>query len=209
MGIAAVEERAFLRTIGVDVLSSSESEPGDSSASHEDVDCIPEDTVKTESHDKIQRDPHAGPNKDPDLDVGPNKDPDPDAGPNKDSDLHAGPDKEPGQSLTLDHLALLLQECNFNWFVFVDELMIRLRQYDTTVIEKILLDFEHNMAFMDFTIEEERSIEQSRQAYLIRCQEQAADLQDGRVLTDLESDNPEEWLSLRNLNSQEGIEMIK
>ena len=128
-------------------------------------------------------------------------------------DPDASLNKEAAQSLvftpTQDHLALMLRESNLNWFVFVDELIVLLRQYNTSVIEQVLLDFAHNMSFMDFTEEEERLIEQSRQAYLTRSRQQALGCQDNRVVTDSESDNPEQWLSVKKLNSPEGIKMIK
>ena len=128
-------------------------------------------------------------------------------------DPDAGLNKEAVQSLiftpTHDHLALMLRESNLNWFAFVDELIILLRQYDKSVIEQVLLDFTHNISFMDFTEGEERLIEQSRQAYLTQSRQQALGCQDNNVVTDSESDNPDQWLSVKRLNSPEGIEMIK
>ena len=103
----------------------------------------------------------------------------------------------------------MLRESNLNWFVFVDELMVLLRQYNNSVIEQVLLDFAHNMAFIDFTVEEERLIQQSRQAYLAQSRQQALGCQLNGVVTDSKSDNPEQWLSVKKLNSPEGIEMIK
>lgn len=241
MEIAAVEERAFLRTLGIDV-SSSESEPDDSSTTCEwdseqsesdeseqsdpedvhntrptvpseeyaDANSIdspgiqgnvinPEDTVKKASPDKTQSDLNG--NTEGFHDASLQLDPD------------SGLNKEAQQSLvftpTHDHLALMLRESNLNWFVFVDELMLLLRQYNTSVIEQVLLDFAHDIAFMDFTVEEERLIEQSRQAFLARSRQQPLGCQDNSVVTDSESDNPEEWLSVKKLNSPKGIEMIK
>ena len=128
-------------------------------------------------------------------------------------DPDAGLNTKAAQSLiftpTNDHLALMLRESNLNWFAFVDELMILLRQYNKSVIEQVLLDFAHNMSFMDFTEGEERSIEQSREAYLTQSQPQALGCQDNNVVTDSESDNPDQWLSVKKVNSPEGIEMIK
>lgn len=240
MEIAAVEERAFLKTLGVDVSSSSESEPDDSSTSCEwaseseqsdsesvdiatekscpkvqlqesvDANSIdspglqgpainPEDTVKEARPDKSQSDLNR--NRGGFQDTTPHLDPD------------SGLNKKAPQSLvftpTHDHLALMLRESNLNWFVFVDELMLLLRQYNTSVIEQVLLDFAYNIAFMDFTVEEERLIEQSRQAFLAQSRQQALDCRDNSVATDSESDNPEQWLSVKKLNSPEGIEMIK
>ena len=240
MQIAAVKERAFLRTLGIDVASSSESESDDSSTScewasdseqsdtdsenitretncdkfqaREDVDVnstrspgiqgqikTPEGTLKEVSCDETQLDMNG--NSECFQATTPQLDPD------------ASLNKEAAQSLvftpTQDHLALMLRESNLNWFVFVDELIVLLRQYNTSVIEQVLLDFAHNMSFMDFTEEEERLIEQSRQAYLTRSRQQALGCQDNRVVTDSESDNPEQWLSVKKLNSPEGIKMIK
>ena len=119
----------------------------------------------------------------------------------------AGLNKEAAQSLIFtpihDHLVLMLRESNLNWFAFVDESMILLRQYDKSVIEQVLLDFAHNISFMDFTEGEERLIEQSRQAYLTQSQQEALGCQDNNVVTDSESDNPDQWLSVKKLNSPE------
>ena len=211
MEIAAVEERAFLRTLGIDVSSSSESEPDDSSTSCEwdseseqsdtdsenttrgDVNSIhspgiqgkiinPGDTVKEANCDKtldLNSETEAFRVQDTAQQL------DPDAGLNK----------ETTQSLvfipTDDNLALMLIENNLNWFVFVDELMLLLRQYSSSVIEQVLLDFAHNIAFMDFTKKEERLIEQSRQAYLVQSSQQVLGYQDNGVVIDSESDNPE------------------
>ena len=75
-------------------------------------------------------------------------------------DPDAGLNKEAAQSLfftpTHDHCALMLRESNLNWFAFVDELMILLKQYDKSVIEQVLLDFAPNISFVDFTEGEER-----------------------------------------------------
>ena len=62
--------------------------------------------------------------------------------------------------------------------------MVLLRQYNSPVMEQLLLDFAHNMAFMDFTAEEERLIEQSRQAYLTQSRRQALGCQDNDAVTD-------------------------
>jgi len=112
---------------------------------------------------------------------------------------------------TKEHLALMLRENDLNWFAFVEELMNLLRQYNTDVINQVLLDFAQQIDSMDFTEAEERLIEQSRQAYLLRCRQQESydNLSSNQVVTDSESDDPESWLNLKQLKSPAGIELIK
>ena len=62
---------------------------------------------------------------------------------------------------------------------------------------------------MDFNEGERRKVEQSRQAYLQQTELTSPVNQDLDVVTDLESDDPEEWLSVTQLNSVEGLKMIK
>lgn len=102
----------------------------------------------------------------------------------------------------------MLRESKLNWFVFVDELILLLRQCTTEVIYQVLVEFAHNLAFMNFIEEEERLIEQSRPALLVQSRQPASVNQCCIVVSDSESDDPEQWLSVKNLKS-EGIAMIK
>ena len=211
--IAAVEERAFLRTLGVDISSSSESEVdleassscewtshseefdtenGDISKRHSDGKPFDSDALTLYSHTEEMTAEDTGLQLDPDT--GPNKEVVP-------SQVFTPPSN--------DHLALLLWEHKLNWFAFVHKLTLLIRQYSTDLIDQVLLEFAHNIAFMDFSEEEERKVEQSRQAYLMQSRLQAPVNQDVIVVTDSESDDPDEWLSVKQLNSREGLAMIK
>lgn len=209
--IAAVEERAYLRTLGVDISSSSESEldlEGSSSCewtSHsEDFDTDDGDTNKGHSSVNIDIDASTFYNHTKEMTTENVPHLDPDTGPNK--------EVVPSQAFTppsQDHLLLMLRENELNWFTFVHKLTLLMKQCSTDIIEQVLLEFANNIAFMDFSQEEERKIEQSMQAYLIQSQLQASVSQDGVVVTDSESDDPEQWLSVKQLKSPEGLEMIK
>lgn len=210
--LAAVKEKAFLRSLGVDISSNSESEldldvssscewtshsdnsdtdnAEDSTKGHLDLKQIDNDTSILNSDKGTTTEKTRS-----QLDPG------------------AGLDKEvvPSQVFTPSHdrLALMLRENKLNWFAFVYDVGLLLKQCSSDVIDQVLLDFAHDISFMDFSEEDEREVERSRQAYLMQSQLQASGNQGGTVVTDSESDDPEQWLAVKNLKSPEGIEMIK
>ena len=60
-----------------------------------------------------------------------------------------------------DHLLLMLRENNLNWFSFVEELKLLLRNYDNEVINHVLLYFSQNLDAMDLDDKEQESVEMS------------------------------------------------
>ena len=75
-----------------------------------------------------------------------------------------------------------------------------MKQCCTDSIDRVLSEFTQNICHMDFNEEERRKVERSRQASL-----QQTEL---TSLVNQESDDPEEWLSVTQLNSVKGLKMI-
>ena len=67
---------------------------------------------------------------------------------------------------TMQHLLLMLRSNELNWFSFVEELRMLLQEFTTEALNEVLLDFAHYLSSSDIDKNEERLIEQSRQAYL-------------------------------------------
>ena len=108
-----------------------------------------------------------------------------------------------------DRLALMLRKNKLDWFAFVNELTSITKQCCTDSIDRVLSEFTQNIGHMDFNEEERRKVEQSTQAYLQQTELTSPVNQDLDVVTVSESDDPEEWLSVTQLNSVEGLKIIK
>lgn len=93
-----------------------------------------------------------------------------------------------------EHLLMLLRENNHNWFSFVGELKMLLHMYTPEVLNQVLVDFAAFLPFSDLSDEEERLVEQSRQAFLMT--ERRVAREDDDVLSDSESDDPEDWVDV-------------
>ena len=90
-----------------------------------------------------------------------------------------------------EHLLFMLRANNLNWFAFVTELAMLLRNHTESVLTQALCDFSHQLSFLDLSADEEQRIERSRQAYLAREREKTA--QD--TLSDDESDSANQWFN--------------
>ena len=90
-----------------------------------------------------------------------------------------------------EHLLFMLRANNLNWFAFVTELPMLLRNHTKSVLTQALCDFSHQLSFLDLPADEEQRIERSRQAYLAREREKTA--QD--TLSDDESDSANQWFN--------------
>ena len=79
------------------------------------------------------------------------------------------------------------------------ELKLLLNNYSSEVLNQALLDFAHFLSFSDIREEEDKHIEQSRQAFLL-CER--LNLEED-ITSDSESDDPEEYAAINftgNLN---------
>lgn len=107
------------------------------------------------------------------------------------------------------HLLLILRENRLNWISLVRELQDLLKAYSEEVINQALIDFSYwlSTSANDVTTEEEKLIEQSRQAYLLLERERAAQED---IQSDSDSDDPEQWTNLRahDLRSEKMKEVI-
>ena len=94
-----------------------------------------------------------------------------------------------------EHLVMILRENNHNWFSFVEELKMLLHMYTPEVLNQVLVDFAAYLPFSDLSDEEERLVEQSRQAFLMTERRRVA-REDDDVVSDSESDDPEDWVDV-------------
>ena len=94
-----------------------------------------------------------------------------------------------------EHLVIILRENNHNWFSFVEELKMLLHMYTPEVLKQVLVDFAAYLPLSDLPDEEERLVEQSRQAFLMTERRRVA-REDDDVVSDSESDDPEDWVDV-------------
>lgn len=94
-----------------------------------------------------------------------------------------------------DHLLMMLRENNHNWFAFVEELRVMLHSYTPEVLSQVLLDFSAFLPFSDLSDEEERLVEESRQAFLM-TERIRATREENDIESDSESDDPEDWVDV-------------
>lgn len=94
-----------------------------------------------------------------------------------------------------EHLVMILRENNHNWFSFVEELKMLLHSYTPEVLNQVLVDFAAFLPFSDLSAEEERLVEQSRQAFLMTERRRVA-REENDVVSDSESDDPEDWVDV-------------
>ena len=107
-----------------------------------------------------------------------------------------------------DHLLTILRANQLNWFAFVAEPEQLLQGYSIDVLEQALLDFSEFLPWSDLSNEEDRQVEQSRQAYL-QTQREKINSNHGEIYTDSESDDPEAWVGVDDALSSEGQALIR
>lgn len=106
-------------------------------------------------------------------------------------------------SLSNDTLLLWLRENSLNWFSLVRELCQYLNNYSNEVINQCLEDFGAFISESDLTEEEEKVVEISRQAYLSVCRDTNTEI------TDTESDSDgEDWVDIKDLQSEKIPDLV-
>ena len=210
--LAMVREKSALRSLGLYVPCDSdssdsdvESEAGISGKSECEIQWIShnessESDVSEETRPKeLEMSVKEGPDKNTQQEkqgrMSTHKHMDPDEGLNKQPHVFA-----PNH----DHLLLMLRENQLNWFSFVEELRLLMRQYSNEVVSQVLLDFSANLSSVDLNDEESDCVEISRQAYL---DSERVGVENETGLTDSESDDPEDWVNL-NLQSDKGKQVL-
>ena len=94
-----------------------------------------------------------------------------------------------------DHLLMMLRENKHNWFAFVEEVKVMLYSYTPDVLSQVLLDFSAFLPFSDLSDEEERLVEETRQAFLM-TERIRATREENDIESDSESDDPEDWVDV-------------
>ena len=172
--LAVVREKSALCCLGLDIPcesdasdSDGQSEEGLSGKSEGEIQWISDNESSSESDvsEEILAEV-----KDPELTVN--------EGPNKSTQTgrmstqkHMDPDEVLNKQPHIfapnhEHLLLMLRANQLNWFSFVEELRLLMRQYSNEVVSQVLLDFSETLSSMDLTDDENERVELSRQAYL-------------------------------------------
>ena len=108
---------------------------------------------------------------------------------------------------SMDHLLFMLRSNELNWFAFVEEPKMLLREFTPETLNVVLLDFAHYLSSTAIDRNEERLIEQSRQAYLE--QERQRVVEETRdIVSDEESDNPDDWVDIDGITNERAKEMV-
>lgn len=119
---------------------------------------------------------------------------------------------ETGECYMNTHQLLdILYDCNLNWLKFVYELEQAFPNVGEHALEQLLLDFAGQLPFLNLSLNDERIIEQSRQVYLLqrRLQEMERDIDNGIIVSEYDSDSPEELIKVRNPLDEAGKQIIR
>ena len=114
----------------------------------------------------------------------------------------------PSYAPSNDHLLYILRDNNLNWISFVEEVRITFTMTEEA-LNQLFIDFAHFISFADLTEEEEKLVEQSRQAYLMQRREREREDETrefDEIITDSESDDPEDWVRIQETKDAEEIQ---
>ena len=111
---------------------------------------------------------------------------------------------------SMEHMLFMLRSNDLNWFAFVEEIRMLLREFTPEALNEVLLDFAHYLSSSDLDRNEECLIEQSRQAYLERERRRLLDEkdEDRDIVSDAESNNPDDWVDVDDIASKHAKEMV-
>ena len=114
----------------------------------------------------------------------------------------------PSYAPTKEHLLYLLRSNDLNWFAFTEEVRITFTMTEEA-LGQLFIDFAHFISFTGLTDDEQKLVEQSRQAYLMqqRQKERENELNELHIVTDSESDNPEDWVRIQHAQNAEEIQL--
>lgn len=108
---------------------------------------------------------------------------------------------------SMEHMLFMLRSNELNWFAFVGELKMLLQGLTADACDQVLIDFAHYLSGCNLDVNEERLVEQSRQAYLER-ERQCITAENSDTLSDSESDNPDDWVEVDDIASKQAKEMV-
>lgn len=211
MKLASVKHKATLKSLGYEIVDDSENSSSDSE--HSSCDQLVSENEESEDEfsglsEKDNSESNAtvevvSSNSDTERDIA-DVPIDPDVL-NKENDNTMIVDLVP----SMDHLLFMLRANELNWFSFVEELRMLLKELTPEALNQVLLDFAYYLSSCDVNKEEERLIEQSRQAYL-ECERQRVmdSPSDDDIVSDPESDNPNDWVEIDDLTSKNANDMV-
>ena len=212
MKLAKLKETALLRTLGVEDDSESDSESSGHGSDLESViesDSDEEPNCNSESESSVSSVQQKNQYTDESQSHSPTTtgiryDPD-----FLSKDVPATATANPAPSN--DTLLLWLRENKLNWFSFYEEVAQYLKNYNSEVLNQVLLDFTDYLSDSDLSDEEERLVEVSRQAFLEFNRRKPLLIEGEEVLS--ESDNevqgPERVEEVTSLLSEEGKKQIR
>jgi len=202
--LASIEEKVVLRSYGIEIESDNESlistESGDTCdwVSEQDQDSE-EESGEDQNETEIA---HGAPRT-------------------KDNVYNPDPDRIQKDSTPLvcdmpsfDHLVYILQQNHLNWFSFVEELKVTIHTLSAEAMSQILIDFANYLPISDLSEDEEKQVEKSRQSFLLYHREKKGENRDvnmleGTVCSDSESDNPDEWIDVPDLGTEDGKKLVQ
>lgn len=122
--------------------------------------------------------------------------------------------KDATQSMTFspscDHMLLILRGNHLNWFSFIEDLKTVTRGFTQESFNQLLIDFAFYISSSDVTEEEEKLIEESRQAFVATERQRIAQQPVESIESDDENDavSPDDWLNVTSLDSKAAQEII-
>ncbi|CAB4038415.1 Chromatin modification-related YNG2 [Paramuricea clavata] len=127
-----------------------------------------------------------------------------------DDNNHDGNGYNNDDGLDSNRLIAVLQQCDFNWLEFVSQIEKDKPKIDKNTMDSLLEDFAAELPNLGVSEHNNNLIQQSRQVYHEQqlLLEQQNDITNGMIVSDEESDNPEEYLHVREPLDDAGRTLI-
>ena len=108
-----------------------------------------------------------------------------------------------------DVLLSWLRDSDLNWFEFFEEVSQYLRKYTSEVLNQVILDFTDFLPTSDLSLDEEKRVEVSRQAFLEMQRRRRTDSPD--IESDSDNDQDSDWNGVQILDvlGKETLEKIQ
>lgn len=113
-------------------------------------------------------------------------------------------------SMDPEQLLVILRQCNLNWFEFTTQLKEETQNPDENILEPMLEHFFETLPNLDISEHDLHMIQQARDAYQLKksLHEKQDEIDDGMIVSELESDDPEEFLLVRDPLDDAGKKLI-
>ena len=184
--LAELKDKELLKSLGISDEEISESGSGDESETESDSDGVLTNPVEDRKHSV------ESPKSDP---------------------LHVDNDIDPKtnyDSVDSTHLINILQKCDFNWLEFVSHVKKDKPNIDENTVDMLLDNFIKELPNLGINEHNNNLVQQSRQVYHEQklLLEKQNEIDDGMIVSDQESDNPEDFLVVRQPLNDAGKKLI-